>query len=193
MSFKVLVIPEDHTNNGAILKPLVGRVLADAGKPAALIKVVDRPRLRGYESAVAAIRGDLIDLYRWVNLWLFFPDADKANAANVKALEHDLAGSGVTLLCCIAQPEVEVYAAAAYSSEVPGGWAAARTHHRFKEDVFAPLLAAHGDVRRPNGGRDLMIEQGVQNLPRLYQLCPELQSLRDRLVAHLAAVRDPER
>lgn len=193
MSFKVLVVPEDHTNNGAILKPLVGALLADAGKPAALVKVVDRPRLRGYESAVAAIRGNLIDLYRWMDLWLFFPDADRANPAATQALERDLAGSGVTLLCCIAQPEVEAYAAAAYSGEVPGGWAMARNHRRFKEEVFTPLLAVHGDPRRPNGGRDLMIEQGLQNLARLYQLCPELQSLRDRVVAHLAAVRGPER
>ena len=193
MSFKVLVVPEDHTNNGAILKPLVSAVMADAGKPAALIKIVDRPRLRGYESAVSAIRGDLVDLYRWMDLWLFFPDADRASAATAQALEREMAGRGVTLLCCIAQPEVEAYAAAAYSGEVPGGWAAARAHRRFKEDVFAPLLAVHGDARRPNGGREVMIERGVQNLARLYQLCPELHSLRDRVVAHLAAVHDPGR
>ena len=66
MSFKVLVVPEDHTHNGAILKPLVSALLADAGKPAAWVKVVDRPRLRGYESAVAAIKGDLVDLYAWM-------------------------------------------------------------------------------------------------------------------------------
>lgn len=190
MSFKVLVVPEDHTNNGAILKPLVSAVLADAGKPAAFVKVVDRPRLRGYDSAVSAIRSDLIDLYRWMDLRLFFPDADRANAATAQALERDLAGRGITLLCCIAQPEVEAYAAAAYSSEVPGGWAAARAHRHFKEQVFAPLLAAHGDPRRPNGGRDLMIERGLQNLARLYQLCPELQALRDRVSAHLATSGD---
>ncbi|MDR1010262.1 MAG: hypothetical protein LBM04_03870 [Opitutaceae bacterium] len=32
ISFKVLVIPEDPTNDGCILKPLVEAILADAGK-----------------------------------------------------------------------------------------------------------------------------------------------------------------
>ena len=55
MSFKVLVIPEDHTHNGAILKPLVQAVLADAGKLAADVRVLDNPRVQGFEQAVAAI------------------------------------------------------------------------------------------------------------------------------------------
>ena len=188
MSLKVLVVPEDHTNNGAILKPLVSALLADVGKPTARVTVVDRPRLRGYESAVAAIKGDLVDLYAWMDLWLFVPDADKAVPAAMAALEAELAQRSVKLLCCVAEPEVEVYAAAPYSAEITGGWAKARGHQRFKEDVFAPLLAAHGDLRRPSGGRDLMIAQAVQNLPRLYQLCPELKTLRDRIAAHLAEV-----
>lgn len=186
MSLKVLVVPEDHTNNGAILKPLVSALLADVGKPAALVKVVDRPRLRGYESALAAIKGDLVDLYAWMDLWLFLPDADKASPTAMSALESELGQRGVKLLCCSAVPEVEVYAAAPYSAEISGGWAKAREHPRFKEQVFAPLLAAHGDARRPSGGRDLMIAQALQNLPRLYQLCPELRVLRDRIASHLA-------
>ena len=35
MSVQVLVIPEDPTNNGYILKPVVQMVLAEAGKPSA--------------------------------------------------------------------------------------------------------------------------------------------------------------
>lgn len=183
MSFRVLVVPEDHTHNGAILKPLIGAVLADAGKPSAMVKVVDRPRLRGYASAVAAIKGDLVDLYDWMDLWLFVPDADRATPATMSALEGDLSTRGVVLICCAAVPEVEVFAAAPYSAQIAGGWAQARASRRFKEDVFAPLLAVHGDPRRPNGGRDLMIEQAVRNLQRLYQLCPELKTLRDRIAA----------
>ncbi|MFO1523674.1 MAG: hypothetical protein U1G05_16920 [Kiritimatiellia bacterium] len=37
MSFKVLVIPEDPTNNGYILKPLVQAILDDAGRPQARV------------------------------------------------------------------------------------------------------------------------------------------------------------
>lgn len=44
-----------------------------------------------------------------------------------------------------------------------------------------PLLARHGDRRRPGGGRDLMIGESLKKLPLLYRLCPELKSLRERI------------
>ena len=49
MSFKVLVIPEDPTHNGYILKPLVESILTDAGKPNARVTVLTNSRLQGYD------------------------------------------------------------------------------------------------------------------------------------------------
>lgn len=184
MSFKVLVVPEDHTNNGAILKPLVGAILADAGKRNARVQVLDNPRVQGYDGAREALRGVLVERYAWMDLWLFMPDADRASPQAMQALEAELRGKGVTLLCCPAEPEVEIYAAAPYSGELRQAWADARRHPQFKEAVFAPLLAAHGDARRPAGGRDRMIDEAIRDLPRLYRLCPELKRLRDRIAEH---------
>ena len=186
MSFKVLVVPEDHTHNGAILKPLVESVVADAGKLAARVKVLDDPRMQGFDQAVAAIRGEALERYAWMNLWLFMPDADRAVPAAMKALEVGAVAKGITLFCCAAEPELEIFAAAPYRAEIPGGWPQARRHARFKEVIFPPLLARHGDARRPAGGRDLMINAAVSNLGLLYQLCPELKVLRDRIAAHIA-------
>ena len=87
------------------------------------------------------------------------------------------------LLCCPARPEVEIFACTSYRSSLGLGWDEARQHPRFKEDVFHALLARHGDDRRPSGGRDLMIGAALSNLPLLYQLCPELKQLRDRIAA----------
>lgn len=80
MSFNVLVIPEDPVQNGHILRPLASAILRDAGKPAAKVKVLDRPRVQGYDQAVEAIRNQVYNFYRHMDLWLFFPDADKATA-----------------------------------------------------------------------------------------------------------------
>lgn len=187
MSLKVLVIPEDPRHNGAILKPLVRALLADAGRPRAAVTVLTNPRLRGYDDAFRAIKGDLVDRYGHWDLWLFMPDADRANPAAMQALEADLARRGVRLLCSPAEPEVEIYACAAWRTEVPGGWVAGRAHPRFKEEVFVPLLARHGDPRRPDGGRDKMMDAALANLPLLMQLCPELRTLRDRLAGLLQA------
>jgi hypothetical protein len=96
VSFKVLVIPEDPTNNGYILKPLVEAILADAGKPGA-------------------------------------------------------------------------------------SWSRIRASSAMKETWFDPLLETEGDSRRAGGGRDQLIDASLKKMPALYQLCPELAELRDRI------------
>ncbi|MBV6498008.1 MAG: hypothetical protein CJBNEKGG_00222 [Prosthecobacter sp.] len=181
MSFKVLVIPEDPTNNGYILKPLMEAILEDAGKPNAKITVLTNPRLEGYDHALKAIKEDLPDSYGFWDLWVFMPDADRAKPDAMSALETELAAKSVKLLCCPAQPEVEIYACAPYRGEIKGGWEAARQDVHFKEDVFEPLLLAHGDNRRAGAGRDLMIAETLRNRKALYKFCPELAELRDRI------------
>lgn len=172
MSFRVLVIPEDPTLNGYILKPLTKAIVAAAGKPAAKVTVLTNPRLRGYDQAVRAIRTNLAERYRHMDLWLFFPDADKAKDDTTRSLEEKRAVQGTGLLCCPAQPEVEIYACAAFRNDIPERWEDVRAHK-------------HGDPRRAGGGRDRMVEATLQNLPLLFQLCPELQDLRDRIAERL--------
>ena len=187
MSFSVLVIPEDPMLNGHILKPLAKAIMADAGRPAVKVDVLSNPRLRGYDDAVKALRSRHLERYRFKDLWLFFPDADKATGDAMRALEKYVAKQGIALLCCAAQPEVEIYASVAFRDHIPGSWEEARRHPRMKEEIFEPLLAKHGDPRRAGAGRDLMISASLDNLHLLFRLCPELQSLRDRIAAHLEA------
>lgn len=181
MSFKVLVIPEDPTHNGYILKPVVEAVLADAGRPHAKVSVLNNPRLEGYDHALRAIRGELSDRYGFCNLWIFIPDADRASAESMAGLEKELGEKGISLICSPAQPEVEIYACAAYRKEIEISWTEVRSHAAMKEEIFEPLLEQHGDARRAGSGRDLMVTASLANLPLLYQLCPELNSLRDRI------------
>ena len=94
MSFKALVVPEDPTLNGHILKPLAEALLGDAGKPNAKVRVLDNPRIRGYAHAVRAIRSDdLHASYAFYDLWLFFPDADRAKPDAMEDLEANGCGS----------------------------------------------------------------------------------------------------
>ena len=185
MSFSVLVIPEDPLQNGHILTPLVRALMRDVGRPNAKVKVLTQPRVRGYDQAVKAIRDDLYANYGFMDLWLFFPDADRANWDAMRALETHVAGKGVTLMCCATHPEVEIYACAAYRDHIREAWDQIRQHPRMKEEVFNPLLTEQGDPRRPGGGRDLMVAQSSGNLPLLFQLCPELRCLRDCIAEHL--------
>ena len=182
MSVRVLVIPEDPTLNGYILKPLVEMVLAEAGKPTTRVTVLTNPRIRGYDEAVRVIRRGLSSRYGFMDLWLFFPDSDWASDAAMRDLERSLRAEDIPLLCCPAEPEVEVYACAAYREEVRGSWDEARSNPRFKETVFEPLLKVHGDPRRPGGGRSAMTEKSIAQRRQFLRLCPEIAELRNRIV-----------
>ena len=183
MSLRILVIPEDPTYNGYILKPVVEMLLAEVGKPTARISVLSKPRLRGYDQAVDAVRNDLVSLYRHMDVWLFLPDGDRATPTAMSDLESHLASQDVTLLCCPAVPEVEIYACVAYQKEVPMAWAKVRSHARLKEEVFEPLLKVHGNPRSPGGGREKMTLESVSRRDRFFQRCPEMARLRDRIRA----------
>lgn len=185
MSFRALVVPEDPTLNGYILKPLARGLLADAGKPSARVELLTNPRVQGYDEAVRVVRDELADRYRFFDLWLFLPDADRASEEAMRRLETDLDAQGITLFCCPARPELEIYACAAFRDDLDETWENVRRHPRLKEDIFRPLLDRRGDPRRPGRGRDLMVETALRNLPLLLRLCPELEHLRDRIAMHV--------
>ncbi len=184
MSFRVLVIPEDPTYNGYILKPLVERMLSELAKPNARVTVLTNPKVNGYPHAVSAIRGDLIDRYAHFDLWLFLPDADRAS--NLEHLEGELAERGVHLFCCAAQPEVEAWLLAGHRDRLGIPWPEVREHHRLKEDVFEPFLARSGDNRSPGSGRERLIRETLNNYRGLLSVCPELATLEDHLRTFLS-------
>jgi hypothetical protein len=74
--FGVLVIPEDPTYNGHILKPLCERLLEAAGKPRANIKILTDPKVSGDADAKAKILSEIPEAWDHMDLLLFIRDAD---------------------------------------------------------------------------------------------------------------------
>jgi hypothetical protein len=183
VSLRVLVIPEDPTYNGYILKPLVERILAEIGKPNARIMVLTNPRLGGYDHAVRAIQQDLPERYGHFDLWLFLPDADRAK--NLKPLEDALSRKSVKLLCCAAQPEVEAWLLAGHREHLNTSWSDVRSHARLKEEVFEPFIREHGDPRSVGEGRESLMRRTLANYRSLLDVCPELKDLEVRLKSSL--------
>lgn len=179
MSFRVLVIPEDPTHNGYILKPVVERLMAEAGKPNARVLVLTNPKLDGYEDAIRAIKSELPDRYGFYDLWLFIPDADVASG--LENLEAEAGQKGVRLICCAAQPELEAWLLAGYRKELNQNWSEIKSHPRLKEEVFAPFLAKHGDEQAAGGGREKLMRQALQNFRGLVEVCPEIGVLVKRI------------
>jgi hypothetical protein len=190
MSFKVLVIPEDQTYNGAILKPLVRRILTECGKPQAK---VDFPqlRLRGFDDAVRQIPG-IVDRYSHVDLLLFIADADgKDRTAVFARLEREATDQGVRLLCCAAQQEIEAWVLAGHVEQTGRTWQEIRNDVSVKENVFEPFLASRADLTgRVAGGRDVLMEETLRNCQGLPRHCPELMDFQRRICEAVAPTPD---
>jgi len=182
MSCRILVIPEDPTWNGYILKPLVERVALEAGRPKARVQVLANPRLQGYAEALRAIRGELVDKYSHWDVWVFCPDADQP-AGKLSSLESEMAAQDVRLVCCSAVPELEAWLLAGFRESIPIDWKQVRSHASLKEEIFAPFLRKHGDDRAPGGGRGTLMQQTLRNYAAFTRLCPEISDLERRLRA----------
>ena len=182
MSFNVLVIPEDPIHNGAILKPLVLRMLEACGRPKARVTVLENPRARGFEHARLILVNEVFDRYEHFNLMLFLPDADGKDRGDMFAdLERQARAKFVNLLCCAAEQEVEAWLLAGHADKLDRGWTEIRADASVKENVFETFLRTYGDPRRPGGGRDLLMQETLQNYDGLLRRCPELRKLQDRI------------
>jgi hypothetical protein len=187
MSFRVLVVPEDQTLNGYIVEPLIEKMLAALGKPNAEIKVLPKPRVRGYDDARKVIPDPkTIQLYKKYDLWLFLPDGDRAKG--LAELETELRSKGVPLICCAAVPEIEIWLLAGHADGLLIPWRQARNHPRLKDQLFDPFLAERGRPNSPGAGRKELMRQTLSNYRGLLSRCPELKTLQNKIKDHLSRI-----
>jgi len=179
MSLRVLVIPEDPTNDQYILRPLVQRMLAEIGRPNATVRCLTNPRMTGYDHALETMRKELPQAYCHFQLWLFLPDSDRAT--DFRAIEHELDVQGIKLICCAAIPEVEAWCLAGHRQKLKTEWNLARANPRFKEEIFQPFLELYGNSRRPGNGREDLMRTTLTNYRSLLTVCPELELLERRI------------
>jgi hypothetical protein len=182
VSFTTVVVAEDPTNNGYILKPLVTAVLKSCGRPRAKVSVLSNPRTTGYEHAKQLLKNELIERYKFVDLLLFLPDADgKDRSLEFQALENQAHVVGTKLICCAAAQEVETWLLAGHIDKLQESWMQIRLNSSVKEDVFQSFLAANGDQRLPGGGREQLMIETLGNYAGLKSRCPEIEELEKRI------------
>lgn len=177
---KVLVIPEDPTVDQYILKPIVGRLFSDLGRPAR-IDVLSKPRLRGVAQALSApVLSGIADTYRMIDLFLVLVDRDgdpeRPTVAAAREAEH-----GGRLFVCLAIEEVEVWMLALHRSTLGVAWTEVRSERNPKERFAAPFLAANAPRLGAGEGRVWAMRELGAGWRGLLQVCPELQGLRDRV------------
>lgn len=188
MSLKVLVIPEDPTYNGAILKPLVKRMLVECGKPRAWVQILTDPKVNGFDHACARMEA-IAERYSHFDFLLFLPDNDgQDRSARLRNLEERAARRGGRLLCCAAIEEVETWLLAGHRLKLQQDWQQVREDVSVKENVFTPFLAQHGNRRELSGGRQRLMEETLKNYHSVTRLCPEVGKLEQRIKAVLEEI-----
>lgn len=181
MSCKVLVIPEDPTYNGAILRPLVNRILEECGKANAKAIMLPNPKVGGFTHA-CGLMPEIVREYSHFDLLLFLPDADgKDRSGRFAHLESEAATHGVNLICCAAKEEIEVWLLAGHVAKLDRPWQEVRDDVSVKENVFAPFLREHGDSHKADEGRKSLMKETLTNYQGLLKRCPELAVLQDRI------------
>lgn len=192
MSLRVFLIPEDPRNNGHLLEPALQAILADIGRPRAKIETWHRnPAPRGYAHTLTLLKDPATHRkYGHLPIWLFMPDEDPGQPCKIGELQHlqqMLANNhGQRFLFRMLRPCAEILGLAGCPN-LPGSWQSLRQHPQLKQAVFEPYLQRHVTLT-PGGGRRELAEAAARNVQRLYQLCPELKKLRDRLEEAIAAL-----
>lgn len=194
MSWNVLVVPEDPTYNGYLLRPICKRVLREAGRPNANVVVLPQPRVQGYAHAKKLLEELIPRNYSHFDLILFIADADgqvEVRKDEFKRLEElaEARPRPVKLICCAAEQELETWLLSGHPEKVKSQgwrWQEIQAEVSVKERFFRPFLEQYGDPATPSQGRERLMQEALANYDGIKQRCPELQQLEDRVRAHLA-------
>jgi len=180
---RVMIIPEDPTLDQFILKPAIEAVFDDL-KRVARVQVLSNPRLRSVEQALEPkLLESILNSNPQTDLFLLLLDRDcgQNRIHRVMARETEAQNSGKWLCGCLAIEEIEMWVLAISQEELPASWQEMRKECHPKETYFNPLVAQLGLQNDVGRGRKQMMKDLAGRYSRLFQLCPEIAELRERI------------
>ena len=181
MSYKVLVIPEDFTKDEHVLKPVVERILADAGRPKATVLVCRDPNFGGIGEVLKRERlsKDVLARYPMVDLFILLVDRDgqAGRESTAAGLEAEMTGQlrvrNARFVAELARQEIEVFVLAGH--DLPGDWSwqEIRADADVKNTFFREFVRAKGVGQFPHEGRKKLMAEAIKNWSRIKSRCPE--------------------
>jgi len=185
MGYKVLLVLEDPTYDQFIARPVVQRLLADAGKPNAKVHHMTEPHLGGIEQVFDERRWDqILAKYRSWDLFVVVIDRDGDQHRQERAAKWAKKIKEKNGVCawCLAIEELEVWAMAPFSNKLKTPWKEVRAARDPKERFFEPLVKQLGFVG-PGAGRKAMMRRAMQHFASITGKCPEVERLGHELAA----------
>ncbi|HBB31469.1 MAG TPA: hypothetical protein DC064_06650 [Cyanobacteria bacterium UBA9273] len=176
----VLVIPEHFRKDQYMLKPIIGAMMKELGKPNAKVRVCQDPLLGGVSEALKWKRiEEIINRYKgMVNLFLLCVDRDgkegrKRVLDNIEQQAVNILTPGRLLLGENAWQEIEIWVLAGHNLPADWNWQDIRREVNPKEIYFLPFAQQRNLLNTPGEGRKILAEEAVRRYDRIHQLCPE--------------------
>ena len=188
----VLIIPEDHTKDQYILKPLFERLFTTLGAPRTTVAICRNPRLQGVGEATDVVRLQAI-VERYYPMYKYFilcvdRDGIASRKKKLDEIERALRGPYV-FLAENAWEEIETWVLAGLDLLPGWRWSDIRPEVSVKEKYFHALARSQGVDGTPSGGRKKLGNDAARRIAAIRQKCPEdFGHLANRLQDALAAL-----
>jgi len=189
----VLIIPEDFRKDQYVLKPIIQRMFAEAGKPNATIRVCLAPLMGGISEAMKWERiAEVLNRYPMVQVFLLIVDRDgqQGRRQALKVLEdkaNQKLEAGRVFVAENAWQEIEVWALAGQNLPAGWKWSTIRAEVHPKEAYFEPFARQRGLLNEPGEGRTTLGREAARNYPRVRSRCREdIENLETRLKVWIA-------
>lgn len=186
---RLLVVPEDPTHDQHVIKPIVEKILEDC-ECRGEVEILRDPHLRGVDEALnAEVIAGIVRDNPMVDIFLIVVDRDCDRMGNEAKAERRENDHSHVLLTCLAVQEIEVWPLALWRAELNVPWSSVRESCDPKEEFFDPFIREKGWQALLGKGRKRAMRALPGNWAGLKAVCPEIQSLSDRLSALIAAQR----
>lgn len=192
----ILIIPEDHTNDQFILKPLFQALLKQNAKRQGTVEIYPLRGGRTVAMKIETIRSAVRE-YGWVTdhfILCIDRDGDVDRAAKIDHLRRQVEtefGGKVSFLAGMAHEELETWLLAGLPKEMmPAGvvWQDIRAEISVKERYFNAVAAFTKSSEGPGGGRQRLGIEAAKSIQAIRQKCREdFDDLARRLEAQLNA------
>lgn len=191
---RVLIIPEDSTNDQYILKPLFSRLFRDLGAASARVRVCQDPLLGGVGEALKSERiSEIVEMYGGMtDIFILCVDRDglEGRRRRLDAIELEFGGGAFAFFAENAWEELETWLLAGLDLPTQWIWAEVRAEVDVKERFYEVLARERGVGDGPGRGRKALGEEAARNLDAIRRKCPEdFDALALRLESSLRARR----
>lgn len=191
MSFRLIVICENHLLDPPMIEPILHKMLDSAGRGKCRIEANTIVPFHGVDQALNADTiQEIIESYKQADLFLLCIDRDgmpgrRKSLDRIEQVVKPTLRNHQTLIGEHAIEEIEAWILAGML-DIDTPWTVIRANLHAKE-----ILAAHAkrrglDAVLPVEVRRRLGREAAQNYPRIRQLCEEVQRLEDRIRDWLA-------